>query len=263
MSRCWGGTFCRAPAPCFQVRFSVLLHLRCSNFILVCRFEHRVDTVERTRKPLNIPGGSTQNIEHEQDLPPGMRPIKLLPHSQLQPNTVLHMPQPQYPHQLQYPPQPQHSPQPHTPAFQVVPPGAPYQHQTQTSPPGTPDQRNKRPKLKPEPTSKDVNRYPKVPGTHGPPLKALPAPGSINKNHPYYPQKPYPVTGKPSDLLPGTFGPSVELLPAPGSIGENHPYYPPKPYTVTGKQPDLLPGTVGPPVELLPVPGSIKTNPPR
>ena len=42
MSRCWGGTFCRAPAPCFQVRLSILLHLRCSKFILLCRFERRV-----------------------------------------------------------------------------------------------------------------------------------------------------------------------------------------------------------------------------
>ena len=40
MSRCWGGTVGRAPAPCFQVCLSILLHLQCSNFILLCRFEH-------------------------------------------------------------------------------------------------------------------------------------------------------------------------------------------------------------------------------
>jgi hypothetical protein len=39
MSRCWRGTVCRAPAPCFQVRLSILLDLRCSSFILLCRFE--------------------------------------------------------------------------------------------------------------------------------------------------------------------------------------------------------------------------------
>jgi hypothetical protein len=34
-----GGTVCRAPAPCYQVRLSILLHLRCSSFILLCRIE--------------------------------------------------------------------------------------------------------------------------------------------------------------------------------------------------------------------------------
>ena len=252
MSRCWGGTFCHTPAPCFQVCFPVLLHLRCSNFILVCRFEHCVDTVEHPRKPLNIPGESTKNIEDEQDLPPEMHPIKSLPHSQLQPNTVLHMPQPQHP------------PKPYTPAFQVVPPGAPYQHQTQISPPGIPDRPNKRPKFKPKPTSKEVNRYPKVPGTHGPQLKALPAPRSIKQNHPYS-QDLYPVTGKQSPIeldVPGTSGSLQKSLPKPKSIEKNHPYYPKNPDPVTGEQSDV-PGTHGPPLVLLPAPGSIDTHPPH
>ena len=38
MSRCWRGTVCRAPPPCFEVRLSILLHLRCSSFNLLCRF---------------------------------------------------------------------------------------------------------------------------------------------------------------------------------------------------------------------------------
>ena len=40
MSRWWGGTVCRAPAPYFQVRLFILLHLQGSSFILLCRFEH-------------------------------------------------------------------------------------------------------------------------------------------------------------------------------------------------------------------------------
>ena len=56
MSRWWGGTFCRAPAPCFQVRLSILLHLRCSEFILLCRFERRVGRAKK--RPLQQPGES-------------------------------------------------------------------------------------------------------------------------------------------------------------------------------------------------------------
>ena len=71
MSRCWRGTVCRAPPPCFQVRPSLLLHLRCSSFILLCRF-----------------GGASMNLDKPlPPLPPPQQPVR-----PLQPPGVVHPP---------------------------------------------------------------------------------------------------------------------------------------------------------------------------
>ena len=71
MSCCWGGTVCRAPAPCFQVRLSILLHLRCSNFIL-CRFERGGAGSGRKKIPLPSEQRLRQQaiLPHQTNIPP-------------------------------------------------------------------------------------------------------------------------------------------------------------------------------------------------
>ena len=69
MSRCWGGTFCRATAPCFQVRHSILLHLRWSKFILLCRFERRVGG--SNKRPFLKTEEPTIDLSPSQDHPLG------------------------------------------------------------------------------------------------------------------------------------------------------------------------------------------------
>ena len=50
-----GSTVCRAPAPCYPVRPSILLHLRCSSFILHCRLERAHERpIRRQPHPGNL-----------------------------------------------------------------------------------------------------------------------------------------------------------------------------------------------------------------
>jgi hypothetical protein len=205
MSRCWGGTFCRAPAPCFQVHLSILLHLRCSKFILLCRFERRVG--HSKKRPNLHPAESiidfspSQDRPTEQDLPPGIRP--------------------------------QHVTQAYTPAFEIHPLGAADQHQTHTfDPPGASDRPNKRPKTKAK--AKTTEKPPRLqPAPEAPPLEGPYNKPGTSTHHQQKQSAPGP--------LPGTSQQPATPAPPPTGPSQKKPAPPAPPLTGPGKGP--VPGT--------------------
>jgi hypothetical protein len=211
MSRCWGGTFCRAPAPCFQVRLSILLHLRCSKFILLCRFERRVGRPKK--RPILQTGESvidfspSQDRPTEQVLPPGIRP--------------------------------QHVTQAYTPAFEIHPLGAADQHQTHTfDPPGASDRPNKRPKTKTKTKTKTkaktTEKRPRPqPAPAAPPLAGPYKKPGTSTHHQQKQSAPGP--------LPGTSQQPATPAPPPTGPSQKKPAPPAPPLTGLGKGP--VPGT--------------------
>ena len=177
-SRCWGGTICGTPAPCFQVRLSILLHLRCSSFILLCRSERA-------------------------NLHPQVRPAGPSPHPEEELNnfsTQHTWPELQHPRPL--------PPTPHPSVYLWQPPTPPKSPIIHPSTPNeTPSTPNKIPST-PNKTPSTPNRFPSTPDKSPSLLRPVPeTPNSKNSNSPPS-MSPTPDIGPPQPVQQVAASPS-------------------------------------------------------